>query len=159
MQMAVAAYLILSPLLSLVSDFVFNSDLRAIAAASVTRQFKASGRAMTDAQINSAVDIGITVAIVFGVIFAIIFIVLAILTITRARTWVFWVDLVFLAIGVFSLISTLSSFGGGAGATVPAAARPFALVLGLADAGLVVWMVLGLVKYGPWAQEKAPATL
>jgi hypothetical protein len=159
MQLAVAAYLVISTLISLASQLVFANEVKAIAAAQMAKSFKASGRAFTDADVKSAVDLGLALALVFGLIFAIIFVVLAILSVTGTRTWVFWVDLVLLALGIFGLLSAVTSFSDPASAQIPAGARPFSLLSGLADLGLVVWMIVALVKYGPWAQEKVPAAL
>jgi hypothetical protein len=159
MQMGVGIYLVLSTLYSIATQFIFATDFKAVAARSVAKSFKASGRSFTQADIDQAVNLGLTFALVFGIIFAILFIVLAILTVTGTRTWVFWVDLVFLALGVLSLLSVVTSFTDLANSQLPAGARPLALLFGVADVGLLVWMIVGLVKYGPWAQEKVPAAL
>jgi hypothetical protein len=159
MQVAVAASLIISTIVNLASDFIFADDVRRTAALQVTKQFQASGQPVTDASIKSAVDLGMTIAIVFGVIIGLVFVGLAILTLGKPRTWVFWVNVVFLALGLFGLLSAVTSFTDSANASIPANLRPVSLVLGLVDAGLLAWLVVGLSRSGPWAQEKVPAAL
>lgn len=159
MQMGVAAYLVLSTVYSLASQFIFAADFKALATRSVARSLRQSSRTFTQADIDQAVSIGLTVGLVIGIVIAILFIVLTILTVTGTRTWFFWVDLVFLALGLFGLLSVVSAFADPANATLPAGTRPLSLFVSLADLGLVVWMIVGLVKYGPWAQEKVPAAL
>lgn len=159
MQVGVAAYLVVSTVIGLVSQVMFRSDYKVLAAAQVAKQFKASGRAFTSGDVNQAVDIGLTVGLVFGVVFGILFIVLAILTAGKPRTWVFWVDLVFLALGVLGLVSSVGAVTNPGAATMPSGVAAVSLLTGLVDLALVAWMIIGLVKYGPWAQEKVPAAL
>jgi len=159
MQVAVAAYLVVSVVLGLLTQLIFRDQFKVLAAAQVAKQFRASGRAFTDADLKQAVDLGLGFALVFGVIFGIIYVVLALLTVSKPRTWVFWVDFVLLALGVLGLISSVSALLNPSGATLPSGAAALSLVIGLVDLALVIWMLVGLVKYGPWAQEKVPATL
>lgn len=159
MQVGVAIYLVLSTLYSIATQFIFSSDFKAVAAKSVARSFKQSGRSFSPADVDQAVNLGLAFALGFGIILAILFIILALLTVTGTRTWVFWVDLVFIALGVLGLLTAVTSVTDPANSQLPAGARPLSLLFGLADLGLMVWMIVGLVKYGPWAQEKVQAAL
>src|SRR5260370_8563373 len=79
-------------------------------------------------------------------------------------TWIFWVVLVLLGLGTlalpFNLISAL------AGSTYaarlyesPPCTTSLSLAIGIPNAALFVWMLVALVRYGPWATTKtSPGT-
>lgn len=159
MQVAVASYLVVSTVINILTELIFANELKSLAAVQVAKQFRASGRTFTDADVRQAVDLGLSLGLVFGGVFGILFLVLALLTVSKARTWVFWVDLVLMALGVLGLLSSVGALTSPASATMPSGAAAISAAVGLVNLGLVAWMVAGLVKYGPWAQEKVPATL
>jgi hypothetical protein len=73
-------------------------------------------------------------------------------------TWMFYVVLVFLGLSTiglpFSLIaavgaSTVSGIGG-----LPAWERWLQVLIGIPSAALFVWMLIGVIRYGPWAQTR-----
>ena len=105
--------------------------------------------------LNSIVTISLVVAAVFGLVIALIAIVGAM----RRWTWVYYAVVVLLGLGALSLPFSL--------APTPVGPVPLPLtvqllrwvqfVLGLPGAALFVWMLIALVRHGPWAMSRTPA--
>jgi hypothetical protein len=77
-------------------------------------------------------------------------------------TWMFWVVLVFLGLGAlvlpFSLFSALAGYTPAASLyEVPSWTAWISVVFGVPGTALFVWMLVALIRYGPWATTKTAA--
>jgi hypothetical protein len=93
---------------------------------------------------------------VFGIALSVVAIVGAL----RRWTWLYYVVLVFLGLGVLGLpINLVNAIGGGAinsaeGFTFPAWTAWVGIATGLASAALFAWMLIALFRFGPWAMRR-----
>jgi len=104
--------------------------------------------------LSSIVSISLVIAGVFGLAIAVIAIVGAI----KRWTWVFYAVIVLLGFGAISLPFSL--------APTPVAPVPLPLsiqllrwvqfVLGIPGAALFVWMLIAVVRHGPWGMAREP---
>jgi hypothetical protein len=74
-------------------------------------------------------------------------------------TWTFWVVLVLLGLGTVALpFNLISAVAGAAYAAnlygVPSWTTWFSVAIGIPNAALFVWMLIAIIRYGPWAQTK-----
>jgi hypothetical protein len=96
------------------------------------------------------------VAAVFGVVIAAVVVIGAL----SRWTWMFYVVLVFLGLGAISLpLDVVNAIGGSAissasGFTMPAWTYSLGLAAAIPSTALFVWMLVALVKRGPWAMRK-----
>jgi len=78
-------------------------------------------------------------------------------------TWIYYVILVFLGLGAISLpLDLVNAVGGSAvstasGFTMPSWTYLLGLVTGIPGTALFIWMLVALVKRGPWAMRKVAA--
>jgi hypothetical protein len=104
---------------------------------------------------------GITwVAAIFGVAICLVVVIGAL----NRWTWLYYVLLVFLGLGAISLpvnlisATTGSALSSASGFTMPAWTYWLGLATSIPSAALFVWMLIALVKRGPWAMTRvAPA--
>ena len=74
-------------------------------------------------------------------------------------TWIFWVVLVLLGLGTLALPFNL--IGAVAGSTyaslygLPSWTTWLSVAIGIPNVALFVWMLVGLIRYGPWAMTKS----
>jgi hypothetical protein len=93
-------------------------------------------------------------------IFGIALSVVAIIGALRRWTWLYYVVLVFLGLGVLGLpINLVNAIGGGAinsaeGFAMPAWTAWVGIVTGLVSAALFAWMLIALIRFGPWAMRR-----
>ena len=74
-------------------------------------------------------------------------------------TWIFWVVLVLLGLGTLALpFNLISAVAGSTYAAnlygLPSWTTWLSVALGIPNAALFVWMLVALVRYGPWATTK-----
>jgi hypothetical protein len=74
-------------------------------------------------------------------------------------TWIFWVVLVLLGLGTLALPFNLISAVAGSTYAVnlyglPAWTTWLSVAIGIPNAALFVWMLVALIRYGPWATTK-----
>jgi hypothetical protein len=80
----------------------------------------------------------------------------------RRWTWIFWVVLVLLGLGTLALpFNLISAVAGSSYAAslygLPAWTTWLSVAIGIPNAALFVWMLVGLIRYGAWATTKATA--
>jgi hypothetical protein len=80
----------------------------------------------------------------------------------RRWTWIFWVVLVLLGLGTLALpFNLISAVAGATYAAnlygVPSWTAWFSVGVGIPTAALFVWMLVALIRYGPWATTKTAA--
>jgi hypothetical protein len=101
------------------------------------------------------------VAAVFGLAIAAV----AVIGALKRWTWVFYVVLIFLGLGAISLPLNLvnaasgSAITGASGFTMPSWTYWVGLAVSIPGTALFVWMLVALVKRGPWAMRKVAAQL
>ena len=93
-------------------------------------------------------------------IFGIALSVVAIIGALRRWTWLYYVVLVLLGLGVLGLpINLVNAIGGGAinsaeGFAMPAWTAWVGIATGLVSAALFAWMLIALIRFGPWATRR-----
>ena len=100
------------------------------------------------------------VVAIFGVAIAVVVVIGAL----RRWTWVYYVVLVLLGLGAVSLPLDLvnalggSSISSASGFSLPSWTYLLGLLTAIPGTALFIWMVLAMVRHGPWAMRKvAPA--
>ncbi|GAC1614502.1 MAG: hypothetical protein NVS9B1_23980 [Candidatus Dormibacteraceae bacterium] len=151
MQLAAGAYLALAGLYSIVSVLVFASVFRD----AILKQAQ-KNPSLTSDQVNQAVSIGIGVATGVAVFLGVIYLALAVASVARRWTWVFYVDLVLFLLGAIGIVSSLTSIADPAASGQPQAAIYIGLVFGIAAVGLFAWLLIARIQRGVWACRKAP---
>jgi hypothetical protein len=95
-----------------------------------------------------------------GAAIGLIIAVVAIVGALSRWTWVYYVVLVFLGLGAISLpLDVVNALGGSAissasGFTMPAWTYWFGLLSAIPSTALFIWMLVALVRRGPWAMTK-----
>ena len=154
MQVALATYLVIGTLVSLGLQLVLRDEYRRLALAQAVKSSQANPGVVLDP--NQLADISVTLGLVLGIVFSILYVVLAVLVLAKPRTWVFWVAGAVMTLQALGFIAALVNLFLPE-PSIPRAGAAIGSILGLAGAAILAWMVAGLVKYGPWAQEKVRA--
>jgi len=111
--------------------------------------------------LTSVLTVSLWLAAVFGVAIGVV----AIIGALKRWNWVYYVVLVLLGFSVLSLPANLLSIVGGSatrafgGVSMPSWTYELAIAVGIPAAALFVWMLIALVKRGPWAMRKVAPTL
>ncbi|MDQ6691599.1 MAG: hypothetical protein M3Z13_02415 [Candidatus Dormibacteraeota bacterium] len=151
MQLATGGYFIITSLLGLLSSFLLQAQIREAS----LKALQKSNPGMSPENAQQAVNFSLTFVLVFGVLFGVLFVILGILSIIRRWSWVFYVDLVLLALSSLGLIGTLLNLGN-PNSPNPAALTAINLVTGVVALGLFVWMLVARIQRGVWACTKVP---
>lgn len=151
LQYAVAAYLLLYGVYEALAPFAFAAQIR-----SQIRQQAESSPNVDPATVDQLVNISVTVGIATGVVIGGLLVLFGILSAVRRITWVFYADLVLLA-----LFGALGSLGSLVGLALKAAAsNPVQASLGVAFAlvglALFVWVLVARLRRGVWGCRRAP---
>jgi hypothetical protein len=111
--------------------------------------------------LTSVLTVSLWLAAVFGVAIGVV----AIIGALKRWNWVYYVVLVLLGFSALSLPANLLSIVGGSatrafgGVSMPSWTYELAITVGLPATALFVWMLIALVKRGPWAMRKVAPTL
>jgi len=148
MQVASAGLLALSAISGVVLTIAFvNHD-------TVLRALQAQGTqvpAGTDLNTVINISIGVTWAIVIGL--GLLELVAAIGSYLGWR-WMFWGALVLFALGGLGALINIASLAATDRSTMPAGALIWNELLDVASLGMFVWLLVGVIKYGPWAMKR-----
>ena len=153
MQLATAGYFVVQVFFSLVTSAIFiNHD-------SMVRVIKAQG---TQIPQGTDIDTVVNIAIFFAVAVVIViaaFELLAALGSFLGWRWMFWVALVLFGLDALGAVSNLQYFARPDTSPIPTWSLAISEVFSVVGLGLFVWLLVGLVKFGPWAMKKpgAPA--
>jgi hypothetical protein len=148
MQLAAAGLFALSAISGLIITFAsVNHD-------SVLRAVHAQG-----AQIPAGTDIDtiINATVAFTYVVAIVFAVLDLVAAVGsflAWRWMFWAVFVLCGLSTIGGLINIRSFANVDQSPVPVSGLVVDELISLLGAALFVWMVVGLVKYGPWAMKR-----
>lgn len=151
MQLAAAALLAIEAVYSVATTVIFtNHD-------AIKKALGAQGTQIPPNMTEDAyINVIIASAIGFVAFIAVLELVGAVGSYLGWR-WIFWAVLVLMALGGINAIFTLGSilrpgpYGG------PVTVAIVQEVLCLAAAGMFVWMLIGAVRYGPWAMKRPGA--
>jgi hypothetical protein len=148
MQLAAAGLFALSAIVGVITTFAFvNHD-------SMLRAVHAQGT-----QIPAGTDIdtiiNATVAFTYGVaiFFAVLDLVAAVGSYLAWR-WMFWAVFVLCGLSAIGALINLRSFANADQSPVPVGGLVVGELIGFLGAALFVWLLVGLVKYGPWAMKR-----
>src|SRR5260370_26409676 len=148
MQLAAAGVLAVSALVGVITTLVFyNHD--AVVRALHTQGTPIPGGATADTLVN--ITIGFAIAFAIGV--GIIELVGAVGSYLGWR-WVFWPVLVICGLTAIGALLGLFSFARASSSPVGTGGLAISELLDLAGAAVFVWMLVGLIKYGPWAMKR-----
>jgi hypothetical protein len=68
--------------------------------------------------------------------------------------WMFWAALVLLGVGAIGGIINLGTLANPSNSPIPGWAMAVDKVLSIASFGLFAWMLIGVIRLGPWAMKK-----
>lgn len=151
MQLAVAGFFVVEVLFSIVTAAIFiNHD-------SMLRVMRAQGTSIPPGtDVNAVVTVSIVLAWVVTLVFGAIELGAAVGSYLRWR-WMFWVALVLLGFAAIGAATNLGSLAHPQTSPVPTWGIATSEALSIAALGLFVWMLIGAIRFGPWAMKKPGA--
>jgi len=151
MQLAAAALFAAQALFSIITSALYvNHD-------TMVRVIRANRTAIPQGtDIDTIVGIAIFFAFAVVVGIALIELVAALGSYLGWR-WMFWVALVLCALGGLDALTNLQYFAKPDTSPVPIWGVAISELFALASLGVFVWLLIGVIKYGPWAM-KPPGT-
>ncbi len=148
MQLAAAGLLVVEAVFSILTSAVYvnhDSMLRAIQ----TRGLDNPPGADVDTLVTAAiVSTWIVVIVIAGIE------VVAALGSYMGWRWIFWAALVLLGVGAIGAITNLGILANPGTSPIPGWALAVDQVLSIAAFALFIWMLIGLIRYGPWAMKR-----
>jgi len=151
MQLAAAGLFAVEAVYSVITTVLFvNHD-------SMLKALKAQGtQVTTDSNMDTVINIAIATTIGVVIFFAILELVGAAGSYLGWR-WMFWVALVLFGLGGLGALTNLPVLFKPDTSPIP---LPFELIselLSIASLAIFVWMLIGVIKFGPWAMKKPGA--
>jgi hypothetical protein len=148
MQLAAAGIFALSAIVGVITTFAFvNND-------SMMRAVHAQG---TQIPAGTDIDTIVNATVAFTYVVAIFFAVLDLVAAAGsylAWRWMFWAVFVLCGLSTIGALINLRSFGNADQSPVPVGGLVVGELTGILGAALFVWLLVGLVKYGPWAMKR-----
>lgn len=148
MQLAASGVFAVYAVYSVASAFIFiNHD-------AMVRVLKAQNtnipRGMTyDTMADAA--LGFTIGVI--VFFAVLYLVGAVGSFFGWR-WMFWAALILFGLGSIGAVTNLGYFAKPDTSPLPIAAVAFSELVSLAALAMFIWMLVGVIKFGPWAMKR-----
>jgi hypothetical protein len=148
MQLAVAGFFVLETAFSILTSALFiNHD-------SMLRVMQSRGTSLpAGTDIETIINVSIVFAWVVVAVIGVIELVTALGSYLGWR-WMFWVALVLLAIGAIGAVTNLSTFANPQSSPVPVWGVAISELLSIASLALFIWLLIGAIRYGPWAMKK-----
>ena len=148
MQLAAAGLFAGAAVYSVISTLIFvNHD-------SMLHAIKAQGTQIpAGTDIDTIVNFSIAFTIGVVVVFGVIELVVAAGSYFGWR-WIFWVALVLFALGGLGAIFNLAAFARPKTTTTPVWGLVVTEILSLASLGMFIWLLVGVIKFGPWAMKR-----
>lgn len=148
MQLISAALFALSAVISVISTFIYvNHD-------SMLAAIKAQGTQVpAGTDIDTIVNFSISVAYGVVIFFAVLELVAAVGSYLGWR-WIFWAALVLFGLSGISAFTNLASLANPNRSAVPIAGVVVSEVFALLGLAMFVWMLIAVIRYGPWAMKK-----
>jgi hypothetical protein len=141
------AYLVLTALVQLVTNVLFVTQ------AAIERSIRAQSPQLSEDQVQSSAALGFTLGWALVAVIVVLSVVLAVGS-YRGWRWVFWVDLVVLAIGSIEVATNAFALASPATQTLPQGVVVFDLVLSVVALGLLIWFIVAAARFGPWAMRR-----
>lgn len=162
LQYAVIAYYVLSAIYTLTLPFYMSNVMSQVMNQSIQRQQALNPQATPLPPGFADMMTGImNASLVIGVVIGLCLIAVGILATVKRWTWAFYVILVFAGIGVLGLFTNTASLISASafsnvygGVTLPTWIYGVGLLSSLINTGLFVWMLMALIKFGPWAMRR-----
>ena len=159
MQIAVAAWYVLSGIYALSLPFWLSDTMTRAMNQSFQRQVQLNpGATPPPPEFINAVTSAMSGVLWVSAIIGAVICGVAVIGAWKRWTWIFWVILILMGLGAvslpFNLASALvgtrysSSFG------MPSWSVWLSVVYGIPGAALFAWMLIALIRYGPWATVK-----
>ena len=148
MQLGAAGLFALEAIVSVAISVVFinhDSMLRVLQAQNT--QFP-SGTSV-DTVVNIAIGFTIGTVVVIAVLELV-----AALGSLRGWRWMFWAALILFGLGGLGTFTNLGSFARPDTTPMPVGALALSEILSVADLAFFVWLLVGVIKFGPWAMKK-----
>ena len=159
MQIAVVAWYVLSGIYALSLPFWLSDTMSQAMNQSFQRQVQLNPNATPPPpEFVNAMTSMMSGVLWATAIFAVVICVVAVIGALRRWTWTFWAILVLIGLGTlslpFNLVSALlgTRYSGSYG--LPTWSVWLSVAYGLPGAALFVWMLIALIRYGPWAMTK-----
>lgn len=151
MQLSVAAFFVLEAVFSIVTSAIFiNHD-------SILRVMQAQGTQIPQgSDINTLISVSIFIAWAVVIVIAALELLGALGSYLGWR-WVFWVVLVLNGFGAIGAITNLRTFSNPSISALPTWSIAVSELFSIASAALFVWMLIGVIRYGPWAMKRPGA--
>ncbi len=148
MQLAAAGLFAFEAVYSVVTSLIFiNHD-------SMLKALQAQGtQPPSGTSMDTLVSVGIATAIGFVVFIAILELIAAAGSFLGWR-WMFWAALILFGFGGLGALTNIGTLGRPTTSPLPVGALAVSELLSLASLALFIWMLVGVVKYGPWAMKK-----
>ena len=161
LQYAVAGWYALSALYTLTTPFWLNGPMTEAIRQSIDRQQQRQPTATPlppgfTETMSSLISVGLWVSAVIGVAICVVVFIGAF----KRWTWMYYVVLVLLGFSVISLpLNIINIFVGPSmaaaqGFSLPSWTYWISVVLSIPAAALFVWMLIALIKRGPWAMTR-----
>ncbi len=148
MQLAVAGFFVLESLFSILTSALYiNHD-------TMLRVLQAQ-----NTQVPQGTDMNtvVTYSIVFAWIVVVVFAALELLCALGSYLgwrWIFYAVLVLLGLGAIGAVTNLGTFQHPDTSPVPTWGVAVSELLSLVGVALFVWMLIGVIRYGPWAMKR-----
>jgi hypothetical protein len=151
MQLAAAGLLLIEAIVSVVVTLIFvNHD-------AMLKAINAQGTQIpSGSNLDTVVNVAIAGTIAVIVFFAICELIVAVGSYLGWR-WIFWVALVVFAFGALDAITGVLTLFRPDTSPVPLPALLFRELLSILALAVFVWMIVGLIRFGPWAMKKPGA--
>jgi len=148
MQLAAAGLLVVEAVFSILTTAVYvnhDSMLRAIQARGLDNPAGTDVETLVTAAIVSTWIVVIAIAAIE---------VVAALGSYLGWRWMFWAALIVLGVGSIGAITNLGTLAHANTSPIPGWALAVDQVLSIAVFALFVWMLIGVIRFGPWATKK-----
>jgi hypothetical protein len=148
MQLAVAAVFALQAIYSVIVSLIFINPTN------MRRVLEEQGTQIPQgSNIDTVVGISVAVGLAFVIVIALCEVVAAIGSYLGWR-WMFWVALALFGLGAIGAVTNLPTLMRPETTPIPAWGVIGSELFALANLAVFVWMLIGLVRFGPWAMKR-----
>jgi hypothetical protein len=151
MQLGVAAFFALEALFSILTSALYiNHD-------SMLRVIQSNGTTIPQGtNVDTVINISIFFAWAVVIVIAVLELIAALGSYLGWR-WMFWAALVLLGFGAIGAVSNIGNFAHPDASPIPTWGIVVSEVLSIVSLALFVWMLIGVIRFGPWAMKKPGA--